>query len=288
MFPERMKSRVPDPLKAALKPAYRGLVDVYDAVRGSLLDAIDAAAGRRHPLTPPRRLWWLVTHRGAPDFRQSGAEVRALLVENGLQPTHRVLDVGCGLGRLAAALAEYLTEEGSYEGFDIMPAAIGWCRHIEARHPNFRFQLVDVQSDRYRPDGRRAASRFEFPYPDASFDFVVLTSVFTHMLPDDMRNYLAEIARVLRPGGRCLITYFLMTPERRKAVETGASALTFRHAGEGYWAELADLPEAALAYDEAEILALFESHDLQVLSRAEGRWHLTQTQSQDQLVAQRR
>ena len=58
----------------------------------------------------------------------------------GLKPDHRVLDVGCGIGRMAVPLLEYLDERGSYEGFDIVPLGIDWCREkISPRRPSFRF-----------------------------------------------------------------------------------------------------------------------------------------------------
>ena len=41
-------------------------------------------------------------------------------------------------------------------------------------------------------------------------DVAFLTSVFTHMLPEDVEHYLDELARVLKPGGRTLITWFLL------------------------------------------------------------------------------
>lgn len=259
----------------------------YQVVRGGVLDAAERVAGRaRHPLTPPRRLWHLVTAT-SNDFHTSGAAIRDFLVANGLERDHRVLDVGCGIGRLAVALTDYLSPQGAYDGFDIMPAAIRWCRNINARHPNFRFQLVDLKSDRYRPSGSRRASDFVFPYPDDAFDFVVLSSVFTHMLPADMRNYLDQIARVMKPGGRCVISYYLMTPERRVAVDQGSSAFSFRHVGDGYWAEYADLPEAVIAYDEAGVLAAFRERGFSIVNRFGGEWAHLPIQSQDVLVARK-
>ena len=47
---------------------------------------------------------------------------------------------------------------------------------------------------------------------------VILTSVFTHMLPDEVENYLKEIARVLKPGGLCFSTFFLINEESKKGL----------------------------------------------------------------------
>lgn len=273
------KRLLPRPLRAGARTA-------YEVLRGGVLDTLDALAGRRVPFTPPRRLWSLVT-ASSNDFHASGANLREFLIENGLEPEHHLLDVGCGIGRLAVPLLPYLGPKGAYDGFDIMPVAIRWCRRISLRHPNFRFRLVDLKSDRYRPGGTGEASAFVFPYETGTFDFVVLSSVFTHLLPDDMTNYLSEIARVLKPGGRCVISYYLMTPERRARVATGVSAFTFAHRGKGYWAEVADLPEAAIAYDDEEVLAAYAMRSLRILRRFDGEWPDSPVQSQDILLAEK-
>lgn len=271
------------PLWAARRFARWGL----EVVRGTALDLADALGGRRRPLTPPRRLFYLI---GSPklDFHGSGADFRDFLVQNGLKPGDRVLDVGCGLGRLGVALTGYLDETGSYDGFDIMPPVIRWARRITAAHPNFRFKLVNLQSDRYRLGGAGEASRFTFPYPDASFDYVTLASVFTHLLPQDMRNYLAEIARVMKPGARCAISWFLLTDAARAAIERGGALYEFRHAGDGYWAEDPKLPEAAIAFDEAVILALYDQLGFDIVARYPGLWSGAKIGSQDVVVAVKR
>jgi SAM-dependent methyltransferase len=260
---------------------------LYEALVGEALDLADRLRGRTSPLTPPRRLWHLVTFSGN-DFHASGAEFREFLAWHGLKPEHRILDVGCGLGRVAVALTSYLAAEGAYEGFDVMPVAIRWCQRITAAHPNFRFRLADVKSHRYRPGGTGQASAFAFPYPDAAFDFVVLSSVFTHMLPADMTHYLDEIARVLKPGGRAAISYYLMTPERRAAADERRGALSFPHKRDGCWIELADEPEAAVAYDEADVLAALAARHLAIDTRYEGTWATTREQSQDVFVVEKR
>ena len=69
---------------------------------------------------------------------------------------------------------------------------------------NFRFQVADLYNRRYNPHGAHAATEYRFPYDDARFDFAILTSVLTHLLEDEADHYLAETARVLKPGGRVL------------------------------------------------------------------------------------
>lgn len=175
---------------------------------------------------PPAELLEYVSGITDPEQSRAVGELylRLFIEPGGLKPTDRVLDVGCGTGRIALALAPYLNA-GTYDGFDICPAAIDWCReNITPRLPSFQFQLADIYNEFYHPTGRSRARRYRFPYPDKSFDFVFLTSVFTHMLPRDLVHYLAEIARVTRPGGRCFITFFLHNAQSAANIRAGCSA----------------------------------------------------------------
>ncbi len=169
-------------------------------------DLWDSLVGKRDPLTPPRGL--IFTGRG--DFRASGRTLVRRCVEwGGLKPHHAVLDVGSGIGRAAVALTEYLDARGRYEGFDPVAVGVRWCRrHISTRFPNFHFRHVPLANDLYTHAGE-AAARFRFPYPEAAFDFAIVNSVFTHMLPDETAHYLDELARVLRPQGTAYATFFL-------------------------------------------------------------------------------
>jgi SAM-dependent methyltransferase len=207
-------------------------------------------------LTPPDDLIFV----GSGDFQATGREFLRYFTElGGLQPWHRVLDVGCGIGRMAVPLAEYLDARGSYEGFDIVPLGVRWCQeNITPRYPAFRFRLADISNTSYNPGGRCAASDFVFPYPDADFDFAFLTSVFTHLLPDAVENYLHELARVLKPGGRCLATCFLWNAESAALTRDGRSSLLLGYDRGSYRLADAHTPENAVGYDEAFFLGLFE------------------------------
>lgn len=223
----------------------------YDA-----MDRIDSLLGKRGPFDPPRRIWF----EGSEQFHAIGREFFGYFKElGGLKPGEHVLDVGCGAGRMAIPLMEYLGPQGSYDGFDIVPDGTAWCREaITSRAPNFRFAHSDIYNKSYNPAGKVKASEYRFPYPDATFDFVFLTSVFTHLLPPDLEHYLSEIHRVMKPGGRCLITYFLLTDESRRLLDAGKGTLAFLPETNGYRVVSLEEPESAIAFDQAYIESLYK------------------------------
>ena len=180
-----------------------------------------------------------------------------------LQPDDRVLDVGSGIGRVARPLTQYLGPNGAYEGLDIVAEAVGWCTdHITSAHPNFRFRHAPVHNDRYNDAGVLKDSEYAFPYDDASFDVVILTSVFTHMLPAGVSQYVRQIARVLRPGGHALITMFLLNAEADRLRVLPGSAFSFPNDRGVYSIQRVDPPEAAVAYREDFVRGLFHTHGL--------------------------
>jgi SAM-dependent methyltransferase len=212
---------------------------------------------------------------GPGDFTAIGNEFLRHFTElGGLKPSEAVLDVGCGIGRMAIPLTKFLDGRGSYAGFDIVPDGIAWCQNqITPRFPRFRFTLADVYNGLYNPKGHHKASEYVFPYADASFDFVFLTSVFTHMLPADMENYMRQIVRVLKPGGRCFITYFLITAEVETLLERGVSTLPMREQPGGYSTIDRGTPEYDIAFRESAVLALCSELGLELISPIQyGTW----------------
>lgn len=190
----------------------------------------------RRVAVPPRELQDWVGGGGPAVFKATGDEFLGYLVDLcGLQPSAAVLDVGCGSGRMALPLTGYLNREGRYAGFDVSAEAIAWCtENISGSHPNFHFKVVDIHNGAYNPTGTYKSSDFRFPYPDESFDVVLLASLFTHMLPSDVEHYLHEIVRVLKPGGRSLITFFLLNEESSALITQGKASFDFEHEMPGY------------------------------------------------------
>jgi SAM-dependent methyltransferase len=253
-------------------------------------DIRDLARFRSPRLVPPKRL---VSNVGYTDFRKTGDEFFRYFVDLcGLEPHHRVLDVGCGCGRMAVPLTEFLDEDrGSYDGFDITAAGIAWCnRAISARYPNFRFEVADIYNKYYHPEGKLKSTEYRFPYEDGRFDLVFLTSVFTHMLPDDVAHYSREIARVLKPSGRALITFFLLNDESLSLVRDGKSHLDFKHDLGAYRTIDAERVEAAVAFPEADVHALLRRSGLEAAPPVRyGGWcgRAVKLSYQDIVIAQR-
>jgi len=201
---------------------------------------------------------------GSGDFKAIGEEFVNLFIKFcNLKSDASVLDVGCGIGRMAIPLTKFLNQYGKYEGFDIVEKDIIWCRrNITLKFPNFNFHTADIYNQDYNPKGKFRGSEYGFPYNDNAFDFVFLTSVFTHMLPLDVDNYLKEIKRVLKEGGICFITYFLLNEESLELIKNKKSLIDFKFAFEFY---RTDHRKINIAFDEDFILNLYSKHGLNII-----------------------
>lgn len=234
----------------ALRRPYRGVLWQHPAVTAAfpLLDAADGLVRSRRGLDhlPPYsvrvRSASIIGEFGGRHFAGKGEQIKRILIELGrLEPHHRVLEVGCGAGRIAFALADYL-EPGGYVGFDIDEVSIQACREApELGH--FQFFVADVANEVYRPAGAVDAAAYRFPLEDGQFDLVFLASVFTHMLEEECANYAREMLRVVKPGGTLAISTYLRTPP------VDGQPHSFRHRVGAAYVEYADNPVKLVAYD---------------------------------------
>ena len=234
-----------------------------------------------------RHLYYRVWARDA--YRKACSGAAAELKMRGLKAEHRLLDIGAGIGNLAVGLAGYL--HGGYDGVEINADAVAWCqRDITVRYPHFRFHHADIFSEAYNRRGSMVANTYRFPFADSQFDFVFLGSVFTHLMPYDVANYLREIGRVLKPGGTCVASHFLLDASARAGIAAGTSFMSFEFDDASGHAKLHSLrvPEAAVAIDEPFIMEVYEKAGLQLVSVRRGRWWDRLSDDQDVLTSTRR
>lgn len=131
-------------------------------------------------------------------FGRLAALHRKIVELAGIRSGERILDVGCGPGRLAIVAGIAAGPAGETCGIDPAPEMVEVARRNAARAGvSVRFEVGVIEA---------------LPYPDDHFD-VVLSSLMLHHLPDELkRRGVAEVHRVLKPAGRLLAVDFGATP----------------------------------------------------------------------------
>lgn len=206
---------------------------------------------------------WMRRHAGPVARFESAAREAAETIERlGLvREGDCVLDVGCGPAAMAPRLARLIGPSGRYAGFDVHAPSIAWAIRRFADDPRFRFELAPLASP--HGAGGENVEQYRFPAEDASCNFVLAKSVFTHLLEPEARRYLSEIRRVLAPARAAMVTAFLfdrgsLTGSGRSrlfpcADETGAVRFRSR-----------SRPRSAVAYERSRFLAMLDSAGLRI------------------------
>jgi SAM-dependent methyltransferase len=195
-----------------------------------------------------------------------------------------ILDVGCGTGLLGIASEPFVAPGGRYTGIDVAKRDIDYCRaHFPTR--NFEFIHFDISNPAYAPSQR--SDRVSWPLKDAAFDLVTALSVWTHLNEDDAAFYLKEVHRVLKPGGKAIISIFLLD-------EMYQASLAMRSKDEGrfhrtpqdFWVfdqpaygsrawfhpKWADIPESAIGMTKDGLDRLVADAGVDVVQHFQGNW----------------
>lgn len=124
------------------------------------------------------------------NFHSFGVLQRELLIYHGLKREHSLVEIGCGSGRLASKLAQFLA--GSYVGIDVVPELLQFAKQLSNRE-DWEF--------------KQATTDFSIPLENESADFICGFSVFTHLLHEQSFRYLRDGLRVLKPGGKFVFSF---------------------------------------------------------------------------------
>lgn len=216
------------------------------------------------------------------EFLGLGLAMLSLMMREGLTPQSSLLDLGCGIGRLAIPATQYLDHEGSYLGININLSAIAWCHeNITQKYPKFEFAVLNARNYHYGHKaeyGQQPLSEASLPIQaERRFDAISMYSVFTHLLWGDVELYVRLFLSLLNPNGFALTTWFLINDNTRTGIESGRTRLDFdlSTSGPTYLLKGGEKYSQAIAHDEHAILALAERSGLALKREPEyAGWHI--------------
>ena len=194
-----------------------------------------------------------------------------------------ILDIGCGHGFLAIASEPLLHAGGTYTGIDVNKDAIEYCQRV-FKHNNYQFLHLNLHNAMYsdhQPD-----VQVSWAVQDGVVDLVTALSVWTHLLEKDALYYFKEIDRVLKPGGKAIITFFLLDEYYEKtlsandkenpynATKPGSWLFTesLLETGEWYYPAWVTTPENAIGVTPKGLDILLQNTDLQTKTIHPGNW----------------
>ena len=195
-----------------------------------------------------------------------------------------ILDVGSGTGMLAIASEPFIGNGGRYVGIDVMARDVEYCRrHFDA--DRYHFEHLDAFNPEYSPDqeDRLAWEAVD----DGAFDLVTSVSVWTHFNEEDGLFYLSEVARALKPGGKAIISFFILDDAYEDSLARRTDGQGRFHStaqrdwifdtpayGSDAWrcTSWSKVPEAAIGVTAAGLDRLLESSGLRLLQHYPGNW----------------
>lgn len=180
-----------------------------------------------------------------------GQQFLQILIQHAnLQKATRLLDLGCGTGRLTKQLIKFGLRS-TYTGIDNNRYFIDYC---ESSYDTI-FKHIDVSHDEYNPSGAIDPCAVTLPVNDQSIDLVVCLGLFNHFHWEWTEHYLSEISRVLAPRGILFSTFILLNDYTIDQINNKMTSRPFQFntRKDNNWYEFDDRPLLNVALNEVTL-----------------------------------
>lgn len=208
-----------------------------------------------------------------------------------IKPNQKILDIGCGCGRIAIHFLNYLNEQGQYIGLDSNKKLLSYCAdNISEINRNFQFEFIDAYNGAYSREGKLKCKDIIFPIEDESVDIVIMWSVFTHMYLEDIDAYLKEIYRVLKKGGLFISSFNLYNKFISNQIKMKKAYLDIKYRiNEDSYSLDKETPENGFAHNEEMVKELYWRNELLIREIKYGIWSLKELAGEfhDCIIAQK-
>jgi len=197
---------------------------------------------------------------------------------------NKILDIGCGTGLLGIASEPFISDGGIYTGIDVMIKDINYCK-ANFKVDNYKFLHLDVANPTYA--NSQSSVLRSWAIERGSQDLVTALSVWTHLNEKDATFYFKEIARVLKKGGKSIVTFFYLDDKYQQSLSKRSDATgRFHSTNQNEWVfdikaydsvnwfttRLAKNPEDVIGVNEAGMETLLKKSGLKLLQYYPGNW----------------
>lgn len=194
-----------------------------------------------------------------------------------------IVDLGSGTGILAIAAEPLVCAGGRYVGLDVNPVDIAFCKqHYPS--PPFEFHHMPAHNAAY---AAAQSGQKHWPVVDNCADLVTALSVWSHLNEADALFYMHDAYRVLRPGGKAIITGFILDETYEASLESRTDEMgTYHSSAKSMWifdrpaynsnnwfsTRWAEIPEKAIAFNKVGLERMMRESGLKVLALHPGCW----------------
>ncbi|MGM5470795.1 class I SAM-dependent methyltransferase [Flavobacteriaceae bacterium LMO-SS05] len=197
---------------------------------------------------------------------------------------NKILDFGCGTGLLSMAAQNFINNNGFYLGIDLNKEEIEFCK-LNYKNPNINFKHIEANNAFYSKTNEKNKNHWDIE--NNSIDMVTALSVWTHLNEADAIFYFKEVSRVLKKGGKAIITFFYLDEKYFESLKSRTSENGKYHAtsqlewifntkayqsNNWFYPERLDIPEKAIGITKEGIEFLIKECGLKLIEYFPGNW----------------